>query len=87
MRRRSQPEHVARVIAGKIAAAAHGEAHQAAAVDFQGDPGAHNVPMLLPPQFHAEPVVAGARLVAQDRDRFIRVTDHQVYPSVIVEIA
>src|SRR5947209_13579932 len=43
--------------------------------------------MVLACQLHAEPVVAGRRDVAQDRDGFIDVADDHIELAVVVEIA
>src|SRR5262249_19916298 len=86
----AEPEELARVVRRPVAAAALDEARLHPIGSLQHEARADNIAVLLRHQLDAQParpaiLVAGD--VAQNHDRGVDVTDHQVGSAVVVEVA
>src|SRR5262245_4816783 len=83
---RAEPEHDPAVIAGQVAAAPLDPADQRPTAHVQRQHGPSRIPVGLPDQSHAEPVVATRVHVAQKCNRLVAMADHHVHPAVVVQV-
>src|SRR5207249_2622260 len=71
----------------QVTSSALGEPRQAATACIQCYFGPHHVTVPQPNQLDSEPVMAGVGFIAQHPDRFIHVTDYQVWVAIVIEVA
>ena len=86
LRRLVQSEDVAAIGGGSVTAAALGKVPLRLSLVLQDQFGPHYVGMVPPHEFDAQPMIV-CRLVVQQHDRRIEMTDDQIDAPIVIEIA